>query len=303
MPLSIAGDAVADTIMLALGVILDAGPFLLLGALGAGLVEIFVPDGDLARLSPRGRALAVLLGIGLGMVFPVGQSGAVPLVRRLVRKGLPTAAATAFLLAAPVLNPLMLASLGAALGWGALLVVRVAGGLLLAIIAGLAASVFWPGADAILRTERARQAEPSLDEPAGGVMRAALRVAGDEFVALGPYLVIGALLAAMAQTLVSTLPALDAGLTGPAAVLVAQVLAFANAGSPLADAQAAAQLASFAPAGAVAAFLVSGAVVDIKNVALYLAALQGRLVLLITVLAVVVAFAVSLLAAPILGVL
>lgn len=304
MPLSALGDTIADTIMLALGIVLDAGPFLLLGAVAAGLVEVFVPDGELARLAPRGRVPAALAGIALGMLFPVGESGAIPLARRLMRKGLPAGPAVALLLAAPVLNPLMLAALGVALGWGGLLALRVAAGLLLALGGGIAAGILWPDADATVRTAPPGSSPASA---AGGSLGAslqhALRIAGDEFVALAPYLLLAAFVAAVAQMLAGSAPALAGGSSGPAAVPVAPLLALLNAGSPLADARTAAQLGAAAPASAVAAFLISGAVLDLKNLALYLSVLRGRVVLLLAVLALAVALSAGYLAEAILGVL
>jgi len=52
----------------------------------------------------------VLLASGFGFVAPVCDCGVIPLARRLGAKGLPLYAATTFILAAPVVNPVVLAS-------------------------------------------------------------------------------------------------------------------------------------------------------------------------------------------------
>ncbi|MEW6241612.1 MAG: permease, partial [Chloroflexota bacterium] len=86
-----------------LGIFIEAVPYLFLGTLASGLVEVFLPPNAIARFIPRRGGLAALTGGLLGLFFPVCECGVIPLTRRLIRKGLPLSAGVAFLLAAPVL--------------------------------------------------------------------------------------------------------------------------------------------------------------------------------------------------------
>jgi hypothetical protein len=109
--------------MVFLGIFIEAAPFLMLGSLASGLVEAFVSPADLARWLPKNRLLAPGMNGLMGLVFPVCECGVMPLVRRLLRKGLPLPAGIAFLLAAPVFNPIVILSTIAAFGdspifWG-----------------------------------------------------------------------------------------------------------------------------------------------------------------------------------------
>jgi Tol biopolymer transport system component len=90
----------------------------MLGTLASGLVEVFFNQGDFSRYVPRNPFLAAATGALMGLVFPVCECGVVPLSRRLVRKGLPVSAAVSFLLAAPVVNFVVIASTLAAFGVG-----------------------------------------------------------------------------------------------------------------------------------------------------------------------------------------
>ncbi len=103
-----------------LSVILEATPFLLLGAVVSGLVEAFVPRERLERLLPRGRLASTFFGLALGAATPCCECGVVFLARRLLAKGVPPGAALAFMLAAPVINPIsILATVVAFQGnWG-----------------------------------------------------------------------------------------------------------------------------------------------------------------------------------------
>src|SRR5687767_3948447 len=74
-----------------LGIFIEAVPFLVIGSLVSGFIEIFVDRIALARLVPRNPYLAGTIGVGLGFVVPVCECGVVPVVRRLYSKGLPLA--------------------------------------------------------------------------------------------------------------------------------------------------------------------------------------------------------------------
>ena len=71
---------------------------------------------------PRSRVLGAGCGVLLGFAFPVCECGVVPVVRRLFTKGLPISVGIAFLLASPVMNPIVLLSTWSAFGPGPVLV-------------------------------------------------------------------------------------------------------------------------------------------------------------------------------------
>lgn len=63
-----------------------------------------------AHWLPRSRSGLVLLSSVFGFVAPECDCGVIPLARRLIAKGVPLYATTTFILAAPVVNPVMLLS-------------------------------------------------------------------------------------------------------------------------------------------------------------------------------------------------
>ena len=107
-----------------LGIFIEAVPFLLAGSLVSGLIEVFVDKGALARYVPRRAVPAAFVGSLLGFAFPVCECGVVPVTRRLYQKGLPVSVGIAFLLSAPVINPVVLVSTYVAFGWGPVLIAR-----------------------------------------------------------------------------------------------------------------------------------------------------------------------------------
>src|SRR5262249_46209339 len=91
-------------------ILYEAMPFIVLGALIAGLLEELLPQRLISRLLPRSRLGAISLGACLGLVFPMCECGIVPVMRRLLRKGLPLSCCTAYMLAGPIINPIVLLS-------------------------------------------------------------------------------------------------------------------------------------------------------------------------------------------------
>jgi len=199
-----------------LGIFIEAAPFLLLGTLGSGLVEVFFNKDDLNRLIPRNPLAGALVGGLMGLFFPVCECGVVPLTRRLFKKGLPLSVGVAFLLAAPVMNPIVIASTLAAFGVGPVLYLRLGLTLLIAVITGLVFAKQTHPERLLNATAWAEISGGSIDSPplsanqtgVGVFARPSLReglprvmaIAADEFFEMGRYLIIGSLLAAFMQT-------------------------------------------------------------------------------------------------------
>src|SRR4029079_7699003 len=71
---------------------------------------VFVPASSFAKIARLPRAVQLPAAAFAGMAFPVCECGSVPVARRLARKGLSPAAAVTFMLAAPIVNPVVIAS-------------------------------------------------------------------------------------------------------------------------------------------------------------------------------------------------
>ena len=103
--------AVARTFVLVFtSIVVEALPFILLGALVSALIEVFVPDSifdRIARLPLPFQIPGAALG---GLALPVCECGSIPVARRLIARGLHQSAGLAFMLAAPVINPVVLFS-------------------------------------------------------------------------------------------------------------------------------------------------------------------------------------------------
>jgi len=295
-------DALRTYVTVFLGIFIEAAPFLLLGSVVAGLIAEFVTPDDVARFFPRRWLTAPLAGALLGMVFPVCECGVVPVVRRLYQKGFPTAAGIAFLLGAPVLNPIVIASTYAAFGLGPVFWGRLACTLLIAAGIGLVFSaspsvvrILAPRSLASLAEENSNLSLISLRMSHRASLSArlysAFSAATEELFDMGRYLVIGALIATTLQTFVPQQTLLGIGQGQISSVVALQALAFVLSVCSTVDAFLALSFVNTFTIGAVLAFLVFGPMVDIKSTLLYLNVFRPRAV----VYAVAICFLASLL--------
>lgn len=87
-----------------ISILYEALPFIVLGAVIAGLLEELVPQSLATRLIPRRRLLAIGLSGFLGILFPMCECGIIPVMRRLLRKGVPLSCCVCYMLAGPIIN-------------------------------------------------------------------------------------------------------------------------------------------------------------------------------------------------------
>jgi len=279
-----------------LGIFIEAVSFLLLGTLISGLLESFVTHDDIVRLMPKRTIPAVLVGSLLGFIFPVCECGVVPVTRKLFKKGLPVSVGITFLLAAPVMNPIVLASTYAAFGFGPILIGRYVISWVMAVGIGLlfsaqpnAQRVINPTAFALISggSAEATLLAPAVPDQRMALwpgLRHALSAAGGEFFEMGRYLIIGSLLASLMQTVISR-DALSALASNPVnSVLVMAGLAFILSLCSTVDAFVALSFARTFTVGSVLTFLTFGPMVDIKTTSMYLGTFRRRTVLYLVLL-------------------
>lgn len=298
-PLAGLTDQFSNFTTIFLGIFIEAASFLLLGAIASGFVEVFVNQDDLSRWIPRDPLRGALAGALLGFCFPVCECGVVPLARRLLKKGLPLSVGVTFLFAAPVFNPIVIASTVAAFGLGRVLFLRLGLTLVIAAATGLVFAA-QPRPERLLRPTTwapisgASGAAPTVfQRPAlRPGLRQALIVAVDEFFEMGRYLVLGSLLAAILQTLIPQSALLTVSAGPVVSVLTLIALAVLLSICSTVDAFIALAFAGTFTTGSILAFLVFGPMVDIKSTLMFLGVFRRRTVaylillpLLMTILA------------------
>lgn len=90
-----------------LSVLFEGIPFLLLGSVISGFVDVFVSSERVAKMLPRSPGAAIVLSGLLGIIFPMCECGSVIIIRRFLRKGLPLSCAATYMLGAPIVSPIV----------------------------------------------------------------------------------------------------------------------------------------------------------------------------------------------------
>lgn len=289
--------------MIFLSIVIEALPFVLLGCIISGALHVYLTPERVKKFLPNNKFLSILVGSTMGIFFPSCECGIVPIVNQFVRKKVPTYTAFAFMLTAPIINPIVLFSTFIAFGnsWKIALL-RAVGSLLVAVVVGSWLAYFYK--QPILNEEglRAMQEVPvhqhdhhektSRIHAVGHVLDHSL----DEFFDTGRYLMIGALLSASMQTYLPTKWILTLGSTKLLAIFVMIILAVILSLCSEADAFIGSSLLSLFGQAPVIAFLVFGPMVDIKNLLMmkryfntrFIASMVGLVALVVVIYAWVV---------------
>ncbi|MFF9624889.1 permease [Streptomyces griseosporeus] len=243
-------------------VVVQGVPFLLLGTLVSASIGAFVPERVFSRLLPRNPALAVPVAGVAGAVLPGCECASVPVAGSLMRRGVAPAAALAFLLSAPAINPVVLVATSIAFpGSPGMVLARLVASLATAVVMGWLWVRF--GREEWLRLPRTAAALGA----SGSRWRDFGAGLQHDFLHAGGFLVVGAAAAATFNIAVprSVLDVFTG--SGWLSVLLLAVLAVVLCVCSEADAFVAASLSGFSPTARLA-FMVVGPMVDLKLIAL-----------------------------------
>ena len=254
--------------------LVEAMPFILLGATVSAAIEVLVPASAFARIASLPRSLQLPAAAAAGVAFPVCECGSVPVARRLAAKGLAPSAAITFMLAAPIVNPVVVASTFVAYRGRDTLWIMVLGRLALGFI--VAMTVGWVlgrvRSGELLRARADRVEAHEVDDRESRWQRFFGHLTGD-VVFMARFLIMGAALAAAIQTFVPQ-SIVNSVASLPVLSLIAMMaLAFVMSLCSESDAFVAASFTAFGPASQLA-FLVFGPMVDLKLAALYVGTYQ-----------------------------
>lgn len=283
-------------------IFLEALPFMLLGSLIGGFIEIFVSKASLARILPKSSRKSIFIAAGVGLLFPVCECAIVPVVKRLFQKGLPLGTGISFLLGGPIVNPLVVLSTGVAYGYDwSMAIYRFIFGYLIAVSIGFLVQLFFHKQKVLTQQALGNHHECGCGHDHGcgqshetqNTLKKfihAIQHAAEDFLDIGRYLIFGAFIAAFLQSMISrgdfTIIA-DAPIIS---ILAMMVLAIILNLCSEADAFVAASFRATIPLVAQMAFMVLGPMLDIKLVLMYFRIFRKRFVLALTSMTFLIVF-------------
>ncbi len=221
--------------------------------------------------------------------------------------------AVTFMLSAPIINPIViLSTLYAFPGQPEIMLMRVYFGLLIALIVGLAMMVYGDNLPVLLEN----CGEQEWNCHCGGVdkgnnfgcscyshgktihrekglvgkFKALFLHAGDEFFSVGKYLVLGAVITSLIQTLVPREVFVRLGTQNGLSLLIMMTMAFLFSACSTSDAFIARSFSNKFSMGAIMGFLVFGPMMDVKNLFMLLANFRKSFVIRLSLLIVILNF-------------
>ena len=277
-------------------IMLEAIPFLLLGALISAIIEEFVSEERISKMIPKNRVLGSLAGIFLGLFIPACDCAVIPIAMRLKKKKVPTNVIVSFMLASPIISPVVLLSTFFAFGetekmllfgfeMPKLFVYRTIFGVVVALVVGIILDIICK--DAVLKEEIYEHHHYHHDHehihtcnhhhegcscsnheketgPIGRVKNIINIMYGD-FMWIISYMAVGALLAATMQIL---LPISNIGgivQNKYISTFIMMLLAFALSLCSTSDAFIARTFMNSLSKNSILAFILLGPMIDIKN--------------------------------------
>lgn len=261
-------DRIQDGITLALSVIIESMPFVVLGIVLSVVVRVWLPEAWLLKVLPRTPWLRRMVVSLVGMFLPVCECGNVPLARGLMVRGLTVAESMTFLFAAPIINPVTIITTHQAFGFDdGILVARLGGGFLIANLLGWVFSRH-PEPHKLLTARFAAECRLPVHDESASRIDQSIRLFGREAALLLPALFVGASIAALVQTAVPREVLVTLGSDPVWSIIAMIALAFVISVCSNVDAFFILPFASTFLPGSIVAFLLFGAMLDIKMIAL-----------------------------------
>ncbi|WP_431027483.1 permease [Lysinibacillus sp. LZ02] len=272
-----------------LSILIEAIPFVLIGVLIAGFIQIFITEDQIRAWIPKNKLFAVFMSCVVGALFPACECGIVPIVRRLIEKGVPLYAAVGFLLTGPLINPIVIVSTYMAFGNDLkMALLRMGVGFIAALVIALIISYLFISNQ--LKSETHLPTSKEKRQPLRVSMNSMLKHSIDEFFDMSKYLIIGAFAAATLQTYVSAQSLLFFGDSIYHSTIVMMALAYFLSLCSEADSFIGASFKNIFPTTSILAFLVYGPMIDLKNTIMLLSVFKTRFVFILFLLITFIVF-------------
>ncbi|MFT8321877.1 MAG: permease [Bacillus sp. (in: firmicutes)] len=284
--------------ILFLGIFLEALPFILIGAIASSIINLFVSEKMIAALIPKNPVAAILMALLAAVITPVCECAIIPVVRRLIQKGVPVHVGVVLLMGAPILNFIVFGSTYYAfqtnlpMVYGRFIVCIAS-----AVIVGTLIYLFF-GKEKILKTQKQDLINmiPSNSNRGESRWKGMLHHTCHEFFTVGKFFMIGALFASLAQVYLQGSVVVQAAENSIKGTAVMMGLAYFLSLCSEADAFVAASFSKIFSSHALLGFLVFGPILDLKNTFVMLASFKIKFVCAFIFLVTIVVFLLSILA-------
>lgn len=267
-------------------ILLEALPFILIGAILSSVMQLFVTEELIKKFIPKNSLLGSIIASVLGVFFPVCECVTVPITKSLIQKKVPVNVAITYMLAAPIVSPLVIMSTYVAFN-GDLKVVflRTGIGILIAIIAGLLMIPLTSEDDILKNGSTIFRCDCGCEDIKNSnenIIMKLLKNASIEFYDIAKYFIVASMIAAIFQLNVTEELLGSLGFNHITGIIIMMIVSFLISLCSEADAFVAQSFLSSFSLGGVMSFLIIGPMIDIKNISMLLSSFKKLFVIKLT---------------------
>lgn len=251
--------------------VIEALPFILIGAVLSSFMQVYISNNIFNKIISKNKLIGSMQAGLIGVILPVCECATVPITRGLLSKNVPLNVAITYMLAAPIVNPLVILSTYYAFdGNIKVVVLRVVIGFIVAVLTGLIMlslgegnNIFKEGNDANLDKKcicGCSEIDDNYSKPIRLFKHTAL-----EFYEIGKYFIIGAALAAVFQTFIPKESIFYFENNAVLSIIMLMMFSFLISLCSEADAFVASTFMNRFSLGSITGFLIIGPMADLKN--------------------------------------
>ena len=272
-------------------------PFLLLGAFISACIETFVSDETLAKIIPKNKILGSIVGIFLGFFLPACDSAVIPVSKRLLKKKIPINVAVSFMLASPIINPVVLLSTyyafyktNPSIFWN-----RFIFGILIALVIGVIMGIVFKDDKKIINSKATCDIHKHGTKKGHkhGKMESIIHHTSEDLFEVVKYLMLGAFIASIVEVIMPRSMLTLFNNTPVLSIVILMLFAYLISLCSTSDSFVGKSLLSSFGETSILAYLLLGPMIDIKNTFVLLGNYKKKFVWILILLIFIMVFIVS----------
>jgi uncharacterized membrane protein YraQ (UPF0718 family) len=309
-----------DFSIVIVGIIIQAIPFLLMGTIVSSFIRTFVSDELIVKFFPKKSMISTLSAVGVGIFLPLCDCAVIPVAARLRHKGVPISAVVTFIMAAPVVNPVVILATIYAFPNSNIAMYRVVVGVIIAVITGYMLRAVYSNSigskNEILKENISESSGCGCCSHGHGDLHEkhecghhhnqyvedktkikfldrfikAIVHSGEEFFQVSKLFIIGVFITSFIQVFIPRSFITDFAGGTFSSVIIMMIVAFVMSICSTSDSFIGRGFASTVPMSGVFAFVVFGPVLDLKNAIMMAGFFKKKFVTLFVTIAFLIAF-------------
>lgn len=287
-------DVVQNISIIFISIFFESLPFLLLGSFISSVIETYISDEKIERIMPKNKVLGSIVGILLGLFLPACDCAVIPVSKRLIKKKVPINVTVSFMLASPIINPVVLLSTYNAfyktnpeIFW-----YRLAFGIVISLIIGIIMGLIFGKKEVVIDQE---ECSCHHDHGSKNKLLSIINHTSEDLFEVLKYLMLGAFIASLIQVLVPRNILMIFNNNHILSIVVLMLFAYLISLCSTSDSFVGKSLLSSFNETSVIAYLLLGPMLDIKNTVVLLGNYQKKFVWTLVSLIFIVIFLFSVL--------